>query len=308
MGFGLAIIALSVVTLLILRGYELIRGESLKKLYTEQGTARRIWEISAGSNIEIIDEATAAAQMKAEEQAPMHPLLFETIKRLDRAGFAYRWQKVLFISMQVMLSFACSMFLMLFWNSYFQSPLAGAGGAIGGLLIGYIGTLSYLDRKIAGYQDEIRRLFPGVVDNLLVLVSGGLSLPSAILSLVALHEEHGDYDPAMTLLSRVVFHAQKGLSLEEAFLEVANKLDIMEVRQTFKILAQCERLGGNVKDQLTAVADSLLFHRQVNIDEKIAALPVRASVPLAMIFGGFFAFLFATLFVTIARSGFGAAF
>ena len=63
--------------------------------------------------------------------------------------------------------------------------------------------------------------------------------------------------------------------------------------------------GGEISKQLMELADSVMMQRQVQIEAKITALPVKATGPLVCVFAGFFALLFAGLFVRL-MSAFGS--
>jgi hypothetical protein len=110
-------------------------------------------------------------------------------------------------------------------------------------------------------------------------------------------------------VTEMFVHVEKliksGLSLQDSLVEVGTANGTNEVKHAFMFLAQCAKHGGEVSKQLQELADSVMTQRQVHIEGKIAALPVKATGPLAMVFAGFFGLLFAGLFVRLL-SAFGS--
>jgi pilus assembly protein TadC len=93
-----------------------------------------------------------------------------------------------------------------------------------------------------------------------------------------------------------------GLSFQDALIEVGQASGVQEVKHCFNFLAQCAQHGGEISKQLQELANSVMNERQTQIEGKIAALPVKATGPLFLVFAGFFTLMLSGIFVKILLS------
>ena len=57
-----------------------------------------------------------------------------------------------------------------------------------------------------------------------------------------------------------------------------------------------------VSKQLQELADAIMIQRQMRVEAKITALPVKATGPLATVFAGFFLLIIAGMFVRVMQA------
>jgi Flp pilus assembly protein TadB len=168
-----------------------------------------------------------------------------------------------------------------------------------GALIGFALPMTYLDRQIRAREDDIMYFLPLVIEQVAIGVSSALDVGPCISSIIQMAEERDSHNAVTEMFVHVEKLIRSGLSLEDGLMEVGEANGTTEVKHAFMFLAQCSRHGGEISKQLQELADSVMAQRQVQVEAKITALPVKATGPLAMVFAGFFALLFAGLLVRL---------
>lgn len=183
--------------------------------------------------------------------------------------------------------------------------LAGGGGqmvVLGlclGVGIGFVFPLSRLDKKIRFRQEETLYFLPLVIEQVSIGVSSSLDIGPCIAHITEMATDRDSHNPVTEMFVHSQRLMRSGMNLEEALVEVAEANGMSEVKHAFMFLAQCARHGGEITKQLQELADSVMTQRQVQVEARITALPVKATGPLATVFAGFFALLFAGLCVRL---------
>lgn len=187
----------------------------------------------------------------------------------------------------------------------FFGTLLGATGnfmfavAVGllGVFIGFAGPLSWVDRRIRLRQEDIMYFLPLVIEQVSIGVSSSLDIGPCIQQIVDMADERDSHNPVTEMFVHVQKLIRSGLNLEDSLFEVGEATGMTEVKHAFMFLAQCAKHGGEVSKQLQELADATTVQRQVQVEGRIASLPVKATGPLTMVFAGFFLILLAGLFV-----------
>lgn len=190
------------------------------------------------------------------------------------------------------------------WSLTANPTLALLGGVLG-VLIGYAMPMSWLEKQIRRREDEIMYYLPLVIEQVSIGVSSALDVGPCIANIINMAHERDSHNPVTEMFVHVEKLIRSGLNLEDALTEVGEANGMSEVKHAFMFLAQCSKHGGELSKQLQELADSVMMQRQVQIEGKIASLPVKATGPLATVFAGFFALLFAGLLVRLL-SAFGS--
>lgn len=178
-------------------------------------------------------------------------------------------------------------------------------GLLLGCLIGFTLPMSWLERQIRSREEDILYYLPLVIEQVSIGVSSSLDVGPCITNIIQMANERDSHNPVTEMFIHVEKLMRSGLNLEGALGEVGEANGMPEVKHAFMFLAQCAKHGGEVSKQLQELADSVMVQRQVQVEAKITALPVKATGPLAMVFAGFFALLFAGLMVRLLGA-FGA--
>jgi Flp pilus assembly protein TadB len=175
-------------------------------------------------------------------------------------------------------------------------------GVLGGVFVGFAMPLSWLERKIRNRQEDTLYFLPLVIEQIAIGVSSSLDIGPCLSMLVNMATERESHNP----VTEMFIHAEKlmrsGLNLEESLVEVAEANGQHEIKHAFLFLAQCSKHGGEISKQLQELADAVMVQRQVQVEAKIAALPVKATGPLGCVFAGFFGLLFAGLVVRLMEA------
>jgi Flp pilus assembly protein TadB len=174
-----------------------------------------------------------------------------------------------------------------------------------GAIVGITMPMSWLEKQIRKRADEVLYYLPLVIEQVSIGVSSALDVGPCISYIVEMTNERDSHNAVTEMFVHVEKLIKSGLSLQDSLVEVGTANGTNEVKHAFMFLAQCAKHGGEVSKQLQELADSVMTQRQVHIEGKIAALPVKATGPLAMVFAGFFGLLFAGLFVRLL-SAFGS--
>lgn len=183
-----------------------------------------------------------------------------------------------------------------FWTIFASLPMFFIGVAFGAL-VGYTLPLTGLERRIRSREDETMYFLPLVIEQVSIGVSSSLDIGPCITNITEMARSRGTINPVIEMFMHVERLIRSGLSLEDALIDVGEASGSMEVKHAFMFLAQCSKHGGEISKQLQELAESVTVQRQVRIEAKIAALPVKATLPLVVIFGGFFLILFSGLAV-----------
>lgn len=133
------------------------------------------------------------------------------------------------------------------------------------------------------YRRDLDFHLPIVMERLIMAVMAGHSIPSAIR---AISSRQNQADPVSELFSRTTELTESGMKLSDALSAVAKTIDNAAVRHAFSHLAAAYRDGGTVINPLRELAESTQLYYQESIEERIAKLPAKATLPLALTFAG----------------------
>ncbi len=226
--------------------------------------------------------------------------------KLFKAGFFTAEDRRKFLRMRI-ISFVIFLFLipMAFYFVTKKADFTFAVSIILGAIVGITMPMSWLEKQIRKRSDEVLYYLPLVIEQVSIGVSSALDVGPCISYIVEMTNERDSHNAVTEMFVHVEKLVKSGLSLQDSLVEVGTANGTNEVKHAFMFLAQCAKHGGEVSKQLQELADSVMTQRQVHIEGKIAALPVKATGPLAMVFAGFFGLLFAGLFVRLL-SAFGS--
>lgn len=149
---------------------------------------------------------------------------------------------------------------------------------------------SMLNRAVERRKDDVQRTLPDFLDMIATTVRAGLSLNAALAYAV---------DAAPGTIGEEIKEALTEIRLgrprAEALKATADRLKQEEFSTMVAAITQAERLGANVGNILTELADDTRSHRILMVEEHAAQLPVKMVFPMAF-------FLLPALFVIIFGS------
>jgi Flp pilus assembly protein TadB len=219
--------------------------------------------------------------------------------KLFKAGLYSENARKKFAKFRIFLPIVLTPILYLFMYSFVGKPgLAMLVGSLG-IFIGIIAPGAWLDREIRKREEDVMYFLPLVIEQVSIGVSSALDVGPCLAQILAMADERDSHNPVTEMLVHVEKLIRSGLNLEDALFEVGEISGMTEVKHAFMFLAQCAKHGGEVSRQLQELADAVMVQRQVQVEGRITALPVKATGPLAMVFAGFFMLILAGLVIKL---------
>lgn len=175
-----------------------------------------------------------------------------------------------------------------------RARLAGGPGWPAALVL--VGTAAYsasavpsfwLGRVINRRKAAIRRSLPEVLDLLCVSVEAGLGLDGAVQQVAERY--HG---PLAEELAYCLREINLGKPREEAWRNLAQRVNLPDLNLVVSALVQAERLGASLTAVLRVQADDLRERRRQRAEEQARQVPIKLLVPLVF-------FIFPAVFVVI---------
>lgn len=219
--------------------------------------------------------------------------------KLYRAGYFLERDRKFFKRMQILAPVIAVPFFTSAFIFLFHSPLFTGFAVIFGLFVGYAWPMTWLERQMRRREEDLMYYLPLVIEQVSIGVSSSLDVGPCLAQIVQMANDRGSHNSVTELFVQVEKLIRSGLNLEDALIEVGDANGITEVKHAFMFLAQCAKHGGEISRQLQELADSTMTQRQVQVEGRITSLPVKATGPLATVFAGFFALLFAGLLIRL---------
>lgn len=188
------------------------------------------------------------------------------------------------------------------------------GGALFGLLlvhslVGFSGPLAILlpvvftaaglranvfllESRQKSAEQEIQFYLPVVIEQMVIGVSSSLDIGPCVQKIVDMADERDKSNLVVDLLDRVLTRVRAGHSLDESLTEIAERMQVVDLKHVFSAIAQVSRHGGEVTRQLQELADAVTTQREVQVESVIKKLELKATGPVAIAFLAFLATLF----------------
>lgn len=220
-------------------------------------------------------------------------------QKLFRAGYFTAKDKRGFQTFRITFAIITAISLPVGFHLLLHTPMLTIVAMVLGAFIGFSYPVSIIEKGIRRREEEILYFLPLVIEQISIGVSSALDVGPCISQIVEMANERNSHNVVTEMLAHVEKLIRSGLNLDDALHEVADANGMTEIKHAFMFLAQCAKHGGEISKQLQELADSISIARQLYIEEKITALPVKATGPLTMVFAGFFALLFSGLVVRL---------
>ncbi|MEZ4753888.1 MAG: hypothetical protein R3A13_06200 [Bdellovibrionota bacterium] len=183
--------------------------------------------------------------------------------------------------------------------------------SFGGLSIGYLYSQSLLRKAKAKFISEIVFYLPVVMERIVMAVQSGLDILPALKAVSELDQRTRTEtkmvfslekaDPVSRLLGLVVKLSDSGLGFEQALNDVASLVESSPLKHAFIHLGVAQREGGELIMPLKELSDSTQLYFQESVEEEIAKLPVKATMPLLCTFAGLIVCFITTPLVQIVE-------
>lgn len=138
---------------------------------------------------------------------------------------------------------------------------------------------------------EVERVLPAVMERLVMAVQSGLDIVPAVKVVVDLERElRGESplpcDPVTAALSGAIEMCENGLAFDAALNHTAQAINCPSLKHAFLHLSLAHREGGELITPVRELSDSTFSRYQDLVEEDIAKLPVKATLPLILTFAG----------------------
>jgi tight adherence protein C len=157
-------------------------------------------------------------------------------------------------------------------------------------LAGFYSPTIWIRAKIARRKDKIFKGFPDMLDMLVVCVEAGVGLNAAIYRIS--EELKFSYKEISEELQILNWELKAGKSRREALKNLADRIDLEDVKSLVTLLIQTERFGTSVAKALRVYSDTMRTRRFQRAEEMAAQIAVKLLFPLIF-------FIFPSLFIAI---------
>lgn len=216
----------------------------------------------------------------------------KTKRLLTVAGYRKPNAVTLYYGSKVGLAILLPLSLFLIPTSVLKSIPAAYFGAIivGAAVVGLQAPTTWVQHQANARKQRLLNGFPDVLDLLVVCVEAGLGLDAAIARVG--HEMRLVHTDLSDEFNALALELRAGVARQEALRNLANRVDLEEVKGLVALLIQTDRFGTSVAQALRVHSDSLRKHRHLRAEEKAAKLPVKLVFPLIF-------FIFPSLFIVV---------
>jgi type II secretory pathway component PulF len=131
------------------------------------------------------------------------------------------------------------------------------------------------------------------MERIVMAVQSGLDLLSA-LRVLQDFSTADVRDPVTVIFSEVLSLTESGFTFESALDSVGRRVEAPALRHAFIHLAVTHAEGGELTSPLRELSDSTQLYYQESVEEEIAKLPVKVTMPLLCTFAGLIIFFLTT--------------
>jgi tight adherence protein C len=195
--------------------------------------------------------------------------------KIRRAGMEEGWTVDRMLSVKLLLAMvagAIAALRLVGSMSAFNVMLVFAGVAIG-----WFAPNAVLDGRLQRRQEAVRGALADMIDQLGVMVRAGLSIDAAVVRITKL-----GVGPLTDELRRVVQEMRVGVGRSAAMANMAERVDLPELRGFVSALSQADQLGVPVSDTLRVQADELRTRQRQHAEEQAMKLPVKILFPMVL--------------------------
>ncbi len=149
--------------------------------------------------------------------------------------------------------------------------------AVGAGLVGFALPDLYVRRRASARRETISRSLPDVLDQLAVIIEAGLGFDAALSRIV-----QSSSGPLIDEFARALQSMRLGKSRSESLQKIAERTDVVEVRQFVGAIKQADSLGVPVARVVRTQADHMRQLKRLAAEEKAMRLPVKLTLPMVL--------------------------
>jgi tight adherence protein C len=145
-------------------------------------------------------------------------------------------------------------------------------------IAGYFMPLVWIRNRVRDRKSRLLKSLPDLLDLFSVCSGAGLGFDQSIQRV----SEYYD-NPLGDEFGRIIKEMEIGISRQDAFRNLAQRLEIPELSSFVSILLQAEQMGMSIADTLTAQAEQMRVLRRYTAQEAAQKMPVRMVFPLVFL-------------------------
>lgn len=167
-----------------------------------------------------------------------------------------------------------------------------------GAMIGALGPVSSLNKKVEARQKEIQRTLPDTMDLLVISVEAGLGFEQALDRVII--NVPGELSDEF---SRVLGESRAGSSRADALRAMDARCDSPEVRSFVLAMIQADTFGVSIGRVLRSQADEMRIKRRQRAQEMAQKAPVKMLIPMVFcIFPALFVVVLGPAIINISKA------
>jgi tight adherence protein C len=171
---------------------------------------------------------------------------------------------------------------------------------IAGMLGFYLPVL-WLGMKIRSRQHQVQKALPDALDLLTISVEAGLAFDSAMAKVA----EKWDNELSRAF-GRVIAEVRVGKLRREALRDMADRIDVPDVKNFIAAVIQADQLGVSIAKVLRIQSEQMRVKRRQRAEEQANQAPVKMLIPLVfLIFPSIFIVILGPTVILFAGGGFG---
>ena len=245
-----------------------------------------------------LDEAQEQALLKSAKKSKSLSVPSKTLEeKLLILGKAAPEEQRIFFTLRALLCLALGFLCgLLLWvsNSGFSSIVIP--GVLSGALLGLRLPEMFVDRALLKRQNDITSDLVPIICQIAIASESGLAMSDCVNKVVQSSQRRGHYNSVVEMFAEVLRLTRSGYGFPEALELTAKQADHSTLKHTLTVLREVHIHGGNYKQRLRDLADSVEASEHVRITGIISRLELKAVGPVAMI-------LFSYLIVLLIQIG-----
>ena len=185
---------------------------------------------------------------------------------------------------------------------FFFIPYYATLTTIVSALFGIMLPVLYLRARILTRNEDIERELPVLLDLTNLGTSAGWDVTSSLERVIdAMYEEFPDH-PLVKEFKKARWLTASGYTWHEALNRTSQKLGNDSVRRTTLALGQAIKQGGDRTTQLEGISQDAHRIYHANIDKRLAALPVKATLVMMVLMIAYLIIILAPAMVSLKSS------
>ncbi len=207
-------------------------------------------------------------------------MVVQAERRLELAGRPYNLDATTLVALQMFSTvvFGVGVYLLLKTSPDASYQRMSLPGGILFALIGYFFPQMWLSRLINRRRREVLKALPDALDLLTICVEAGLGFDAAMRKVSEKWANELAFE-----FSRVLREMQLGKPRREALRDMAERVDLPELRSFVAAVIQSEQLGVSMANVLRIQAEHMRIQRRQRAEEEAHKAPVKMLFPLAFL-------------------------